>query len=102
MGLTFFFAAASAASLAASAALFACSCFTSFTACCNCSIGSGTPTADSFNWENVEESVIGFECQMKARPFPEGDCPSLASAEVSCLQLISGSIALGMTGLQVK
>jgi len=102
IGFSASFAAAAAAAAAASAAFLALSWFTSSTACCKFLMGSGTATDDSFNSENVEESVIGLECQMNALPLPDGDCPSAASPGESCEQLMSGVISLGITGLQVK
>jgi len=93
---------ASAAALAAAAAALACSCLTKKTAFSNIFVGSGTPGAAIFKLERVPESVIGFECQMKARPLPVGDCPIFASLGASCVHLMSGLISFRITGLQVK
>lgn len=101
-GVSAAFAAATAAAAAAAAARLPVSVFTSPKAFAKFAVASGTLYGANFKLENVFESVIGFECQMKARPFPEGDCPCCASPRVSCVHLILGSIAFGITGLQVK
>lgn len=101
-GATLALAAAMAATRAASAAFLALSKFSMSTACCKFLTGSGTDIDDNFNSENVEESVTGFECQMNALPFPEGDCPSCASADESSVQGTLGSIPFGIFGLHVK
>lgn len=66
-------------------------------------MGSTAGTVSPMKLSSVPESVIGLDRTMKARPLPEGDCACrCTSCVVSCLQLMFGVIASGMTGLQVK
>jgi len=97
-----FFSSAIRAAVAAAAAAIASSCFTSATAFSKFLVASGTPTGAMIRFESVLESVIGFECQMNARPLPVGDCPAFASLTESLVQEMSGLISFLITGLQVK
>lgn len=93
VGTTFAFASAAAAASAV---------FTSPNALFMVAMMFGTSTVLNFNWDNVTESVRGFECHMKARPLPEGDWPSCASWGESWVQSMLGVISFGITGLHVK
>jgi len=93
---------ASAAAIAAFAARLATAVCTVATALIKFSVASGEFWGAICKLDNVIESVIGFECHMKARPLPDGVCPFCASSWVSCVHWMLGLISFAITGLQVK
>lgn len=101
-GASSLLAFASAARRAAFAARAATAVFTLETALIKFSVASGAFWGAICKLDNVIESVIGFECHMKARPFPDGVCPFFASSRVSCVHLMFGLISFAITGLHVK